>query len=88
MEGTGWDAGADLNYLKQFIAYWLADFDWRKRETALNQFHHFKTEVADTGIHFIHERGKGAESVFARSHARLSGFLLSIREDNSDADRP
>jgi pimeloyl-ACP methyl ester carboxylesterase len=57
--GTGWDAGTDLNYLKQLAAYWQGNFDWRKQEVALNQFHHFKTEVEGTGIHFIHERGKG-----------------------------
>jgi hypothetical protein len=58
-EGTGWDAGTDLNYLKQLVAYWLDTYDWRERETALNQFHHFRTEVEGTGIHFIHELGKG-----------------------------
>jgi pimeloyl-ACP methyl ester carboxylesterase len=59
IEGTGWDAGTDLNYLKQLAAYWQANFDWRKQEAALNQFHHFKTKVEGTGIHFIHEHGKG-----------------------------
>src|ERR1700682_72308 len=34
-------------------------YDWRKQETALNQFAHFKTDVDDFGIHFIHEHGKG-----------------------------
>jgi hypothetical protein len=28
-------------------------------EQALNEFAHFKTDVDDIGIHFIHERGKG-----------------------------
>jgi pimeloyl-ACP methyl ester carboxylesterase len=59
IEGIGWGAGTDLNYLKQLVAYWQADFDWRKQEASLNKFHHFTTEVEDTGIHFIHERGKG-----------------------------
>jgi pimeloyl-ACP methyl ester carboxylesterase len=59
IESTDWDAGTDLNYLKQLAAYWQGNFDWRKQEAALNQFHHFKTEVEGTGIHFIHERGKG-----------------------------
>jgi pimeloyl-ACP methyl ester carboxylesterase len=59
MEGTGWDAGTDLNYLKQLAAYWMDTYNWRERETALNQFHHFRTEVEGAGIHFIHERGKG-----------------------------
>jgi pimeloyl-ACP methyl ester carboxylesterase len=59
VEGTGWEAGTDLHYLKELVHYWRDTYDWRKRETALNQFAHFKTEVDGAGIHFIHERGKG-----------------------------
>ena len=57
--GTKWDAGTDLDYLKELVTYWQDTYDWRKHEMALNQFAHFKTEVDDIGIHFIHERGKG-----------------------------
>jgi hypothetical protein len=35
IEGTRWDAGTDLNYLKQLVAYWLDPYNWRERETAL-----------------------------------------------------
>jgi pimeloyl-ACP methyl ester carboxylesterase len=59
VEGTKWDAGTDLEYLKELVAYWQDTYDWRKHETALNRFAHFKTEVDGIGIHFIHERGKG-----------------------------
>jgi pimeloyl-ACP methyl ester carboxylesterase len=59
VQGTSWEAGTDLNYLKELVAYWHDTYDWRKHEAALNQFAHFKTEVDDIGIHFIHERGKG-----------------------------
>ena len=59
VEGTNWDAGTDLNYLKELVAYWHDTYDWREHEAALNQFAHFKTELDDIGIHFIHERGKG-----------------------------
>jgi pimeloyl-ACP methyl ester carboxylesterase len=59
VEGTNWEAGTDLNYLKELVAYWQDTYDWRKHEAVLNQFAHFKTEVEDIGIHFIHERGKG-----------------------------
>ena len=62
LEGTNWEAGTDLNYLKELVAYWHDTYDWRKHEAALNQFAHFKTEVDDIGIHFIHERGKGPNS--------------------------
>jgi len=59
MENIHWDAGTDVDYLKQLIAYWQDVYDWRIHETALNQFEHFKTNIDDIGIHFIHQRGHG-----------------------------
>jgi pimeloyl-ACP methyl ester carboxylesterase len=59
VEGTPWEEGSDLNYLKELAGYWQNTYDWCKHEAALNRFAHFKTEVDDIGIHFIHERGKG-----------------------------
>jgi len=59
LEGTNWDAGTDLDYLKELVDYWQNTYDWQKQEAALNQFAHFKTEVDGIGIHFIHERAKG-----------------------------
>jgi pimeloyl-ACP methyl ester carboxylesterase len=59
VEGTKWDAGTDLNYVRELVAYWQDGYDWRKQEAALNEFAHFKSVVDEIGIHFIHERGKG-----------------------------
>jgi len=59
IEGSGWDAGTDVEYLKELLNYWQDSYDWRRHERALNQFAHFKTTVDDVGIHFIHMRGKG-----------------------------
>src|SRR5438477_1982860 len=61
IDGTGWDAGTDVEYLKDLLNYWQNDYDWRKHERTLNQFAHFKTDVDDIGIHFIHVRGKGPD---------------------------
>ena len=36
VEDANWDAGTDLHYLKQLVAYWQDSYDWRKHETALN----------------------------------------------------
>ena len=47
-----------MDYLKELVDYWENIYDWPKHEAALNQFAHFKTELNDLGIHFIHERGK------------------------------
>jgi pimeloyl-ACP methyl ester carboxylesterase len=54
-----WDAGADLDYIKELIEYWRVTYDWKKHEDALNLFAHFKSDVDGIGIHFIHERAKG-----------------------------
>lgn len=58
-EGAGWSMGTNLGYMKGLTNYWLNEYDWRKHEADLNQFHHFKADVDGVEVHFIHERGKG-----------------------------
>ena len=46
---------------KKVIEYWRDEYDWRKFESHLNTFNHFKTSVPVTGfdslnIHFLHHR--------------------------------
>lgn len=59
VDGAGWEYGASLAYMKDLVAYWRTGFDWRAQERAINAFSHFRARVAGTGIHFIHERGRG-----------------------------
>src|SRR3984957_7852944 len=59
IEDTNWEAGTDLEYLRELVKYWLDAYDWRRGEAEVNGLAHFKTEVDEVGIHFIHERGKG-----------------------------
>ena len=59
VKDAGWDYGTNLSYLKELTNYWQHTFDWRKQESMLNRFAHFRAEVDGLGIHFIHERGKG-----------------------------
>jgi pimeloyl-ACP methyl ester carboxylesterase len=59
LEGSGWDYGTNLNYLKELVEYWQHTFDWRAQEVKLNQFSHFRTDIDGLGIHFLHQRGKG-----------------------------
>lgn len=58
---AGWRYGIDAGYLRQVTDYWQNGYQWRKHETALNRFKQFRAEVAGTRIHFIHERGRGAD---------------------------
>lgn len=61
--GTGWDYGMDTQYLKELVAYWAKDFDWRAQEKQLNAFHHYRAEIDGIRIHFIHEKGKGPNPI-------------------------
>lgn len=49
-----WSQGIPLGYLKEVCEYWAKEYDWRERESKLNRFPQFKTEINGLGIHFIH----------------------------------
>ncbi len=51
-----WSQGAPLKWIKDVCGYWAEQYDWRKREAALNRFAQFTTEIDGLGIHFIHAR--------------------------------
>jgi epoxide hydrolase len=51
-----WSQGAPLNWIKDVCGYWAEQYDWRRREAALNRFAQFTTEIDGLGIHFIHAR--------------------------------
>jgi pimeloyl-ACP methyl ester carboxylesterase len=57
--GAPWSQGTDLDYLRDVLAYWAEDFDWRARERELNGFAHFRAEVDGVRLHFVHERARG-----------------------------
>ena len=56
---TAWEYGTDLAYLRELVDYWRTRYDWRKHEKHLNSLRHFRTEIADLDLHFIHEEGRG-----------------------------
>ena len=58
VEGTGWDYGTNLGYLKELVDYWQHTFDWRAQEAKLNQCAQFRADIDGVHIHFVHERAK------------------------------
>ncbi len=51
-----WSQGAPLKWIKDVCGYWAEQYDWNKREAALNRFAQFTTDIDGLGIHFIHAR--------------------------------
>jgi len=58
IEGTGWERGVPVAYLKELARHWSESFDWRKQEAKINQYDQFTTELDGQTIHFFHVRGK------------------------------
>lgn len=58
----GWEKGTNIEYMQQLLSYWKTDYDWKKQETELNKFNHFKANIDGKNVHFIHEKGKGKNS--------------------------
>jgi pimeloyl-ACP methyl ester carboxylesterase len=51
-----WSQGAPLRYVKDLVAYWRHEYDWRRCEAQLNAWGQYKTEIDGVGIHFLHIR--------------------------------
>ena len=56
IEGTGWDYGIPIAYLRTLVDYWLHSYDWRAEEAKLNRFSHFRTTIDGQSIHFVDAR--------------------------------
>ena len=57
-----WSQGMPLSYTRELAAYWAEGYDWRSRESALNRFDQFTTEIDGLDIHFIHQRSPHADA--------------------------
>ena len=55
----GWVYGTSGAALSDLLAYWRDRYDWRARETLMNAFPHFRTEIEGLPVHFLHVRGQG-----------------------------
>jgi len=56
-----WAYGADLAYMRDLVAYWREEFDWRAWEARLNAFPQFKSNLHGIDLHYLHVPGKGPD---------------------------
>lgn len=56
---SDWQYGTNLAYLKELVAYWRNEYDWRTAEAKLNELPQFMANVNGEELHFVHVRGKG-----------------------------
>jgi pimeloyl-ACP methyl ester carboxylesterase len=63
IDASEWDYGVKLSYMKELVAYWQADYDWRKHERMFNEFDQFTTDIDGLKIHYIHVRSKEKDAL-------------------------
>lgn len=57
--GAGWKYGTDLGSLRNLVAYWHGEYDWRRHEAELNAIPQFTISLNGIDLHFVHVRGEG-----------------------------
>ena len=57
-----WSQGVPLKYHREFCDYWANGYDWYKTQDRLNRLGHYKTEIDDVDIHFIHVKSSHADA--------------------------
>jgi pimeloyl-ACP methyl ester carboxylesterase len=58
IEGSGWENGVDLAWMKGLTEYWRSGYDWRAQERRLNQHPQYLTRIDGIDLHFLHVRSK------------------------------
>lgn len=58
-----WSQGTPLDALKDLVAYWRKDYDWRRCEARLNALGQYIAEIDGLDIHFLHVRSPHPEAM-------------------------
>ncbi len=58
-----WSQGVPLAYVQEVCRYWADEYDWPARQSALNRFDQFVTEIDGVDIHFVHQRSSNPDAI-------------------------
>jgi hypothetical protein len=64
---SGWRFGSNLGFMRRLTNYWRDEFDWRAQEAKLNAFDHYRVEIDDIDLHYIHQPGVGPDPIRSSS---------------------
>jgi pimeloyl-ACP methyl ester carboxylesterase len=62
LDGSGWEYGTDVAYLRELCDYWATGFDWYAVQERFNGFDQITTQVDDQRIHAFHQRSRRADA--------------------------
>jgi pimeloyl-ACP methyl ester carboxylesterase len=80
IQGSDWNYGSSLSYMKELTAYWQHTFDWRTVEDEINSYPNFLADIDGHQVHYMHIKGKGKRSVpLIITHGWPGSFLEMIK---------
>ena len=88
LPGTSWEYGADIKKVRELATYWQTQYNWRKHEARINQFHQYTTEIDGQQIHFIHERSPRPDAIPLLLIHGWPGSILEFLELVEPLTRP
>jgi microsomal epoxide hydrolase len=62
IDGTGWDYGTDLTYLRALCEQWAEDFDWYPVQDRFNAFDQVEAVIDGQHVHAFHQRSPRADA--------------------------
>jgi len=62
IDGSGWEYGTDINYLRELCDYWVSEFDWYAVQDRFNIFHQVVTRVNGQRLHAFHQRSPRSDA--------------------------
>ncbi|XP_045762916.1 uncharacterized protein LOC123865744 [Maniola jurtina] len=80
LEGTTFDYGFNPNQIDTWANYWANDYDFAERESFMNQFPQYKTNVQGLDIHFIRVKPEVPEGMTSVPLLLLHGWPGSVLE--------
>lgn len=60
---SDWSQGTKLAALRELVAYWRIEYDWRRCEARLNDIGQFTTEIDGLDIHFLHRKSSRPDAL-------------------------
>lgn len=76
IEDMHWMFGSDMDYMQCLLDYWSSGYDWKQKESELNKYAQFTTEVDGMTIHFFHIRSQHKDAMpLLMTHGWPDSFL-------------
>lgn len=80
LEGVVESYGMNAKLLKSIVEFWKDKYNWRERETFLNQFPHYIVNIQGLDIHYIHVKPTETKGLKVLPLLILHGWPGSVRE--------